>query len=361
MKRCKKCITPETVPNIKFNSEGICSLCLSYDHIKEKGEENIKKIVEEAKKIKGKNKIYDAIIPVSGGRYSTYVLYYAVKILKLKVLAVSFDNDFVNEQAKENIKNSCKVLNTDYIIGKSKLKLPYFITQNFIKATASIGPFGIINNMCSACAFGQKALVYKIAIKNNIPLIIWGNSSNEATVERLTDISAPYRKKYKDFFKKPLNKYLNLNFLLANFLFFLLRLEFYVRGNRINDKIYKLKEKNIKEISFFDYVEWNREKIKKTIIEELGWKKDKNHVSTWRNDCKIHPVMNWAFYKLYGCTKDAFGYCNMINDNQMDRETALYQEEKMIEDIDKRTLDIMKNVLGLSHNIFEIFEKNSKR
>ncbi|MEO0234348.1 MAG: hypothetical protein ABIN39_06605 [candidate division WOR-3 bacterium] len=177
----------------------------------------------------------------------------------------------------------------------------------------------------------------------------------------MVDVSSYYRQQYKEFFKNPKNKFFNKNLIIANILFFLFKLEFYVPGNSLKSKIFKLKEKNIKEISFFDYVEWNREEIKNTIIAELGWQKDKSHISTWRNDCKIHPVMNWAFYKLYGCTKDAFSYCNMINDNQMDRRTALYQEEEMIKNIDEKTIDVMKNILGLDEKTIMTIKNNNKK
>ena len=74
--------------------------------------------------------------------------------------------------------------------------------------------------------------------------------------------------------------------------------------------------------------EWNRAEIKRTIMEKLGWKKTEGHVSTWHNDCKLHPFMNFVYSRLFGCTKDCWGYCGMINAGQMTREVALARRRR---------------------------------
>ena len=354
MKRCVKCVLPETVPGITFDDKGVCSFCNSSKEFKERGESELLALADS---LRGKHENYDAIVPISGGRDSSFVLYYAVKVLNLRVLAVSFHNDFVNDQAIENIKSASNVLGNDYLIIKSKFKLPYMITKHYLKANAKAGPYGIINMMCEACAFGQKASVLRVADKKNIPLIIWGGSSSESTLDILENASGKFRMEYKKFFKNPLNKKLNIDLYLAKFFFFLLKLEFYVSGNSIFKQKFDLKRKDILQIMLFDYVKWDRKKIKDTIMNELGWKKAAGHVSTWRNDCNIHPLMNWAFVKMYGCTKDSFGYCNMINNGNMEREESLSQEEKMLEDIDSNAKKIATEIIGLSEKEFNKISK----
>jgi 3'-phosphoadenosine 5'-phosphosulfate sulfotransferase (PAPS reductase)/FAD synthetase len=68
------------------------------------GEQNFKKLIKEIK-AKGKNKEYDCVVGVSGGRDSTYTLYTAVK-QGLRPLAVHFDNGWNSEIAVNNIKKS---------------------------------------------------------------------------------------------------------------------------------------------------------------------------------------------------------------------------------------------------------------
>ena len=71
IKWCKKCVLPNTRPNLKFDENGICSACTNFvkkENINWKKRENIfKKIIKEAKT---KSKGYDCLIPVSGGKAS---------------------------------------------------------------------------------------------------------------------------------------------------------------------------------------------------------------------------------------------------------------------------------------------------
>ena len=79
---------------IKFDKNGECTYCKIHDMLErrrpldENAPKRLKKLVEEIKK-RGKNKKYDCIVGVSGGRDSTYALYMAKK-LGLRPLAVHF-------------------------------------------------------------------------------------------------------------------------------------------------------------------------------------------------------------------------------------------------------------------------------
>ena len=56
------------------------------------------------------------MLGLSGGRDSSYLLYYLVKVLNLRVLTYSFDHGFIPEQTKLNMKNMTNILNVKLII-----------------------------------------------------------------------------------------------------------------------------------------------------------------------------------------------------------------------------------------------------
>ena len=73
VKRCKRCILPYSSPGITFDKRGICSFCVNY--MKPNSEpktEELRRLVKEAKLSK---KRYQAIVPISGGKDSSYVVY----------------------------------------------------------------------------------------------------------------------------------------------------------------------------------------------------------------------------------------------------------------------------------------------
>jgi hypothetical protein len=339
MKRCTRCILPETVPGISFNIHGVCCFCTDYQNLQYSNEEELQKLVGLIKK---EDNEYDCIVPLSGGRDSTFVLYMAKAVYDLKVLAVNYDNEFRIDQALINMQNSCKALDVDFISVRSKRNVAQKIVLNAIRIALPQGLDEISQIFCFACAYGYRSVVWRAAEKYKVPLILWGSSNVEKSLdikERMivqTGISKP-RKLFNIYYYK--HEYYKL----------LQRLEFPVSGNSIFFRgIPTLKNKNIKEISFFDYVPWDRKKIKETIMKELGWRKPPNRASTWRIDCMLHDFLNCCFYYRFGCTKDCFGYFNMINSGQMNRAEALVQEGKMVKTITKNIRELLKNKIGLS-------------
>ena len=85
MKRCSKCLLPETHETIEFNKEGKCNICIQHEYKNTNIDWNIKKkeLNDLIEKFRGKND-YDCIIPFSGGKDSTWTLYYLKKEYKLK-------------------------------------------------------------------------------------------------------------------------------------------------------------------------------------------------------------------------------------------------------------------------------------
>ena len=74
IKYCKMCIMPETKPDLYIDDEGICSGCRYYEQRNEidweKRKNELSQILEKYKSHEESN--YDCIIPVSGGKDSTY-------------------------------------------------------------------------------------------------------------------------------------------------------------------------------------------------------------------------------------------------------------------------------------------------
>jgi len=84
LRRCARCIVPETMPFIEFDEDGVCSLCRDYQRREVKGVKELEKLVSKFRKGNGEA---DCIVSFSGGRDSCYALHYAVKELGLKPLA----------------------------------------------------------------------------------------------------------------------------------------------------------------------------------------------------------------------------------------------------------------------------------
>ncbi len=340
--RCSRCVMPETVPGIEFDKDGVCNLCQNHVDYACRDEAELEQIIRESRK---ESNQYDCIVPLSGGRDSTFVLHTAVKRFGLRVLAVNYDNEFRVDKALDNIQSACRHLGVELLIVRSERDIATKMVHSAFKATLPYGPGAMKSNLCDACSYGYRSVVYRAAEQYRVPLILWGNSSIEKTDNWPKVLGMVPAGLTRD------QKLLNQHFYKLKLFSILQRHEFAVAGNRVlSREPVKLKDKTIREVSMFDYIPWDREQIKQTITQELGWRKPTGHASTWRTDCKLHVLVNYCFLKQMGCTKDCFGYCNMINGGQMTRQEALEQEEQTAATSEQDVVALLKSEFGLSNS-----------
>ena len=109
--RCTKCILPETHETITFDEEGVCNICRQQEHKQvvidwSKAKRQLDDIIEN---FRGRYE-YDCIVPFSGGKDSTWTLYYLMKEYGLRPLVVSFDHGFMRPKVLENTKRTLRQL-----------------------------------------------------------------------------------------------------------------------------------------------------------------------------------------------------------------------------------------------------------
>ena len=115
MKKCTKCLLPETHESITFDDKGVCSICRQVEYKKDKIDWEAKKIeLEELiESYRGKYD-YDCIVPFSGGKDSVWTLYYLMKEFKVKPLVVRFDHGFLRPNLNENTIKVLRNLGADF-------------------------------------------------------------------------------------------------------------------------------------------------------------------------------------------------------------------------------------------------------
>ncbi|KAA9327405.1 N-acetyl sugar amidotransferase [Adhaeribacter soli] len=161
MKICSKCIYDETIPNIEFDKDGVCSYCRQVEMLNAqyqpgtaKGEEALKSIIAKIK-AEGKGKKYDCILGVSGGTDSSYLLCKAVE-WGLRPLAVHYDNTWNTAISTENIRKVTKYCNADlytYVIDNKEaddIFRSFFMAQvPEFDASTDIGFAQVLRDACA--------------------------------------------------------------------------------------------------------------------------------------------------------------------------------------------------------------------
>jgi glucosamine--fructose-6-phosphate aminotransferase (isomerizing) len=113
LKRCRRCILPETMPFISFDSFGVCNYCNSY-----KPRNNPKPKVELFDLVKRYRRKSgpECIIPFSGGRDSCYGLHLVINELKMRAITYTYDWGMVTDLGRRNISRMSAKLGVENII-----------------------------------------------------------------------------------------------------------------------------------------------------------------------------------------------------------------------------------------------------
>ncbi len=169
IKYCKICLYPETKPDLKFNDAGVCSACIAYkQRVKIDWKKREKDFIKLARLYKSKSN-YDCVIPVSGGKDSTYQVLKANEY-GLKPLCVNSTTCDLTPLGRRNLDN-IKKLGFDLIEYSPNLKVR--------KKLNAIG-LKVVGDISWPEHIGMFTIPVTIAKKFNIKLIIWGeNSQNE--------------------------------------------------------------------------------------------------------------------------------------------------------------------------------------
>ena len=171
MKYCTKCLYPDTKPLLEFDNNGVCSACINTE-LKEKidwlqKEKDFKEILNKFKNKDGSN--YDCIIPVSGGKDSTFQTYTIKEKFGLNPLVVNLHPLDQTDIGRKNLEN-LKKLGVD-CIEFTPNPLIYSKLAKF--GLSELGDFQWPEHI------GIFTIPVQIAVKFQIPLIIWGETSDE--------------------------------------------------------------------------------------------------------------------------------------------------------------------------------------
>ncbi|MCD6599816.1 MAG: 7-cyano-7-deazaguanine synthase, partial [Dehalococcoidia bacterium] len=175
MKRCTKCILPANFPGIAFGRDGVCSYCLHHKSIAVRGESELERILAP---YRGKGRVADCIVTISGGRDSAYVLHQIVKKYQMNVLAVTFDNGLLTPEAHRNWRHFQDALGVrHHVIQAKKEAFRKDIAKN-LHAWLKKPSLLMIPIFVSSDKIAE-IYVNKFARQNDIPFIIRGGCEIE--------------------------------------------------------------------------------------------------------------------------------------------------------------------------------------
>ena len=323
-----------TVPGIHFNNHGQCNFCEVHDHMDQAfplGEAGRQKVQELAADIKrlGQGKNYDCVLGVSGGRDSSFALWYCVVKLGLRPLAVHFNDGFGNPIAGENMTKACRKLGVEMRTITSDWRESKDLKIAFLKAS--------VPDMEEGTDVGIATALYGVAAKEGIQRVIIGQSFRTEGIAPLSwnYLDGKYLKAvHKQFGTVPLRSW------KPNAPGFHLDLK---------EMFYYAFIRRIKTVTLLYHVDYVRADVDELLVRELDWVNPGAHYF----DDLYQSVIYYLNRTKFNIDRRLFNYSALVRSGQMPRTVALERVTHVNKIEDEKVINLCIKRLGLTRAEFE--------
>lgn len=220
MKKCKKCLLPEAVPESRIDADGICAFCKTPQSVNLSVAPNrahLEDLEQTLKTCRNPNPNgYDCLVPLSGGKDSIYLLYKLKVEYGLRVLAYTTNID-LPDVAWSNIRTSLAKLDIDHEVFSPA---PAFVRKLFRYLLQHQETRGAVYTVSYVYAPLFEGDAIRLAIEKNIPLVMAGYSPGQPDPQRMLyefspklireeDWTPPHLKACGEFTDEELGRFFN--------------------------------------------------------------------------------------------------------------------------------------------------------
>lgn len=319
LRRCTRCVLPETMPFIAFDEQGVCNYCHNYkprNHPRPK--EELFELIEPFRRKEGD----EVLVPFSGGRDSSYGLHLIIHELKLRPITYTYDWGMVTDLGRRNISRMSSKLGVENIIVAADItKKRDYIRRNLNAWIKHPDP-----GMLSVLTAGDKHFFRHIETlkrQTGITLNLWGINPLEVTHFKAGFLGVP-----PDFAEERVYSHGAMKQLRYQSLRFRAMLKSPGYFNRsIPDTLlgeyYRSFTTKSDYFHIFDYWRWDEKLIEDTLDAEYEWEHAPDTQTTWRIGDGTAAFYNYAYYTIAGFTEHDTFRSNQVREGDLTREEAL--------------------------------------
>jgi hypothetical protein len=168
---CTRCVADDfLLPGLEFDDRGVCAFCQCYEEAARTGVNGgPRNTVDDAALLSiaagNTTSRFDVMVLCTGGKDSTYLLWYLAKKLGLRVLAASWNMPYTNDTCHRNIRRALELLpNVEFV----ERTLPWNATRDAMRSQ-----FGSVGLPC-LCPTVAHVLFFPLAAEERIPVVMQG-------------------------------------------------------------------------------------------------------------------------------------------------------------------------------------------
>ncbi|MBP6141684.1 MAG: hypothetical protein KBB94_09580 [Legionellaceae bacterium] len=319
VRRCTRCILPETMPYIRFDAAGVCNYCLTYKpRNRPKPVEQLFALVEPFRRANGD----DCIVPFSGGRDSCYGLHLIAKELKMKPITYTYDWGMVTDLGRRNISRMCAEMGVENIIVADDIALKRRNIAKNLQAWLKSPHLGMVSILTA----GDKHFfrhVETVKQQTGISLNLWGVNPLEVTHFKAGFLGVPPDFEEEKVYSSGAMKQLRYQWL--RFKAMAQSPDYFNSSlwDTLSGEYYRSFNKKTDYYHIFDYWRWDEKTIDDTLINQYDWETAPDTNTTWRIGDGTAAIYNYIYYTVAGFTEHDTFRSNQIREGDMTREEAL--------------------------------------
>ncbi|HTL38753.1 MAG TPA: hypothetical protein VL326_36730 [Kofleriaceae bacterium] len=319
LRRCTKCILPETFPFVGFDEHGVCAYCREWKSIKPHGHE---KLLEAIDPYRSKDGSPDVIVAFSGGRDSSYGLHYVKKTLGMNPIAFTYDWGMVTDLARRNCARVCGKLGVEHIIRSADITAKRRYVRKNIEAWLKKPELGMVTLFMA----GDKefyAHARQLRKETGIKLVIFctGNLIEEARY-KVGFMGVPQD---DDNMVLPNMSVRNKAAMLWYFAKNYAKNPAYINESIVDTANAFWQTFVVKDdfLYLYHYVPWHEDEIVGTIRREYDWEVASDTTTTWRIGDGTAAFYNYIYLTIAGFTEDESMLANMVREGHITRDEAI--------------------------------------
>jgi hypothetical protein len=177
MKRCARCVLPETFPGIRLDEDQLCQFCRQVPSPELRAEHRARlnrrfeRLAEDVRQRSG----HHCVVSWGGGRDSTYTLYLLRRRYNLRILAYTLDNGFLAPSVFRNTRRVAEHLDIDHVVIKPRFDL---VRRVFVaSADGDLYPPRALergSGICNACTALIRGVGLRLALEHGAAMLAYG-------------------------------------------------------------------------------------------------------------------------------------------------------------------------------------------
>lgn len=359
IRRCTRCILPDTMPFITFDARGICNFCRLHTPIRYLGQKALEKHIALSIK-KSRHTGAKCIVALSGGRDSSYGLHYIKTVLKMNPIAYTYDWGMITDLARRNQARLVGKLGVEHIIVSADIDQKRAYVRRNILAWLKRPKLGMVPIFMA----GDKQAEYyaeKLRQHTRIPLIFYCRGNELETEEFKFGYCG-----VTNGTPQGVTHNLSTSGKIRMALYYAhayLQNPAYINGSLFDilSAYYAMYLMPHNFVYLWHYIPWKEDAIIHTLKETYGWETATDTKNTWRIDDGTVPFYNYIYYVAQGFTENDTFRSNQIREGIITRADAL----RLVSEENRPRYEALAwyfNTLNLNgHDILTVVDRMPKR